>query len=387
MEEKYKKGTFNYDLQFLKEHHDDLVVLKDSSGKKQMVICPAYQGRIMTSSSGGGEGFSYGWINHELISSGKKQDKINPYGGEDRFWLGPEGGQFSVFFKKGSKFEISDWNTPDIIDTEPFTLMSANDSEAVFERSAELENYSGTKFSFTANRIIRLIEKDHAGKILGIGMPENIEWIGFESENTLTNAGENEWTKETGLLSVWILGMFSPSPATTIIIPYDSSESIHQEKIVEDSYFGKISEDRLVVSEDVVFFKGDGKKRGKIGISPLRAKPLLGSYDAENKILTVVSFNLHPYRTDYVNSLWKYQDDPYGGDAVNAYNDGPLEDGSQMGPFYELETSSPSAGLAPGNKITHVHRTFHFKGEENELNELVKNLFGISIDKVKTVLK
>jgi hypothetical protein len=25
---------------------------------------------------------------------------INVFGGEDRFWLGPEGGQFSIFFAK-----------------------------------------------------------------------------------------------------------------------------------------------------------------------------------------------------------------------------------------------------------------------------------------------
>jgi hypothetical protein len=30
----------------------------------------------------------------------------------------------------------------------------------------------------------------------------------------------------------------------------------------------------------------------------------------------------------YVNSKWGQQDDPYKGDVVNSYNDGPVEDGS-----------------------------------------------------------
>jgi len=49
------------------------------------------------------------------------------------------------------------------------------------------------------------------------------------------------------------------------------------------------------------------------------------------------------------------------GDAVNSYNDGPVTDGSIMGPFYEIESSSPAANLSPGEKITHTQRIFHIK--------------------------
>jgi len=38
----------------------------------------------------GAHGFSFGWINRELIASGKAMPHINPYGGEERLWLGPE---------------------------------------------------------------------------------------------------------------------------------------------------------------------------------------------------------------------------------------------------------------------------------------------------------
>ena len=40
--------------------------------------------------------------------------------GEDRFWLGPEGGQFALFFKKGDPFDLDHWQTPAMMDTEPF---------------------------------------------------------------------------------------------------------------------------------------------------------------------------------------------------------------------------------------------------------------------------
>src|SRR5688572_19034005 len=67
----YAKGSFGYDLDFLKEQHKDLVVLSDDSSKAQLIVLPAYQGRVMTSTAAGNEGASFGWINYDLIASGK----------------------------------------------------------------------------------------------------------------------------------------------------------------------------------------------------------------------------------------------------------------------------------------------------------------------------
>ena len=78
-----------------------VVELADERGKARVAIVPAYQGRVMTSTAGGPGGWSLGWINEGLISSWETLAHMNPYGGEDRFWLGPEGGQFAIFFKKG----------------------------------------------------------------------------------------------------------------------------------------------------------------------------------------------------------------------------------------------------------------------------------------------
>src|SRR5689334_13368722 len=89
-------GTFGGDSNFLKKH-TDLVVLSDAAGRAKVAVAPAWQGRVMTSTAGGDAGLSFGWINRELIASGKLQEHINVFGGEDRMWLGPEGGQFSVF--------------------------------------------------------------------------------------------------------------------------------------------------------------------------------------------------------------------------------------------------------------------------------------------------
>ena len=53
------------------------------------------------------------------------EDHIYVFGGEERFWLGPEGGQYAIYFAPGAKFEFDAWHTPPLIDTEPFDLVSS----------------------------------------------------------------------------------------------------------------------------------------------------------------------------------------------------------------------------------------------------------------------
>jgi len=72
-----------------------VLVLDDGAGA-QVAVLPDMQGRVMTSTLAGSDGLCMGWINRELIASGDTLVHINAYGGEDRFWIGSEGGQFAV---------------------------------------------------------------------------------------------------------------------------------------------------------------------------------------------------------------------------------------------------------------------------------------------------
>src|SRR5690606_21782163 len=200
-----------------------------------------------------------------------------------------------------------------------------------------------------------------------------------------TNNGTNEWLRETGQLSIWMLGMFIPSPSVVVVIPFNQGDEKVMGPPVNDNYFGKIASDRLKVEGDHIFFRCDGKSRGKLGLPPLRAKGIMGSYDSANNILTLLICKQPQGITDYVNSAWQLQEDPYSGDALNSYNDGPLEDGSQMGPFYELETSSPAAALKPNETAIYNQTTIHFEGTEEELNAICQQVFGISLEEVKAV--
>jgi len=387
-EEKMKMAqkTFGDDLAFLKQH-TDVVVLSDSSGNSQVAVLPKLQGRVLTSSADGMDGLSFGWINRELIASGQIAQHINVYGGEDRFWIGPEGGQFSVFFKKGVPFDLEHWFTPAPIDTESFELVSKTTNRAVLKKDMQLENYTGTIFNLHVDRQIRVLEQTEAAEALAVTPAKTVKVIAFESHNRMTNTGTKAWEKETGLLSIWILGMFNPSPATTVVVPFQPGPEDELSPAVNDAYFGKVPADRLVIKEGVLFFSGDGQYRSKIGLSPQRAKSVLGSFDAVNRVLTIVQYNKPEAVVDYVNSMWRLQEHPYKGDVVNSYNDGPAEPGAKpLGPFYELETSSPAAVLKPGKSISHLHRTFHLQGPEADLNPVAKAILGVTIAEIKSAL-
>lgn len=377
---------FSAEVNFLKRF-TSIILLEETTGKGKVALSPALQGRVMTSTSDGNNGFSYGWINRQAFLSGDTSEHMNAFGGEDRFWLGPEGGQFSIYFEKGKPFSLDNWHVPKLIDLEPFNVVAATSTEAVFTKEATLVNYSGTVFRLGIERKVRLIEKKEALSNLGIDTTNEVSLIAYESINTLKNTGREPWKKQTGLLSVWILGMFNPSENTTIIVPYRAKvNSVHEG--LNDSYFGKVPEDRLKLAGNVIYFKGDGKYRSKIGLSPTVAPQWLGSYDADNGVLTLVKYTKPGNAKDYVNSLWEIQKEPYGGDAINAYNDGPPSPGAKpLGPFYELETSSPAAALPPEGTLTHVHTTYHLKGTPEQLDPVMLKLLGTSSKEVTSAFK
>lgn len=380
------KQNFGDDLAFLQKH-TDVVVLKDNSGRGQVVVLPEMQGRVMTSTANGLAGSGFGWINRDLIASGKILEHMNAYGGEDRFWMGPEGGQFSIFFEKAVPFDLDHWYTPAAIDTESWEVALQSRDSVALRKTTRLKNYSGHVFDVRVDREVRVIEPKQAGKMLGIAPPSGVAVVAYESNNKMINIGEKAWGKQTGLLSIWILGMFNPSPTTTIVIPFVEGPKERLGPIVNDAYFGKVPADRLVVKDGVMFFSGDGQYRSKIGLSPRRARDMLGSYDATNNVLTLVQYNKPAGARDYVNSMWELQEKPFAGDVVNSYNDGPPEPGAKpMGPFCELETSSPAAALAPGQSILHTHRTFHFTGDETELDPIAQATLGVSLAEIKSAL-
>jgi hypothetical protein len=373
-----RRATFRDDVAFLQQHVETIVLTAPNGAR--VAVVPAWQGRVMTSTTGGDDDPSFGWLHRPHIASGTLTPHINVFGGEDRFWLGPEGGQFSVFFAPGSKFELAHWQTPPPIDSEPFAVLEQERTRVVFGHAFALTNRAGTRFDCEVRREVKLCDAGEVLARLGVTLGADVRAVAYESVNTLTNRGAAAWRKDTGLLSMWILGMFPAAPQCEVLVPFVRGPERYHGPIVNADYFGRVPPDRLVIDEErgVVRFRGDARQRGKIGIGPRRAKPVLGSYDAARGVLTLVEFTLPLDARDYVDSTWREQDDPFGGDVVNSYNDGPATPGGKaFGDFYELESSSPALPLRPGEAATHVHRTVHLVGDEVALAAIAQQVLGV----------
>ena len=377
------ENNYAADLAFLKDHTK--IVELAGPGGAAVAVAPEYQGRIMTSTLAGGDGASFGWLNAEFIAAAGDDPAFNNYGGEDRFWLGPEAGQYGLWFAPGEPFDTAHWKTPAGFDSGGFQATSRTPTSVVMARSFEVTNTSGTTFSCAVERTASVLDAAAAADLLGTAVPDGVATVGFESANTLTNASDADWTRDGGLLSIWTLGQFKPLARGKVIVPLVAGSEGELGPRATTDYFGEVGPDRCAVGDDCVLFTCDGEYRSKIGISPARAKSVIGSYDPDAGVLTIVQFNLPDNAADlpYVNSLWEIQDKPFAGDTINSYNDGEDEPGAgQLGPFYEIETSSPAAELGPGQGLTHIHRTFHFAGELDALNVLATSVLGVDLKKI-----
>lgn len=375
-------SPFDMDVAFL-EKYSEVITLADPSGQSRVAVMPGLQARVMTSTAGAPGHMSYGWINRGFFEAGDTSVHMNAFGGEERIWLGPEGGQFSIYFEKDSAFTFENWHTPRLIDLDAYDLVSKSDQAARFTKSATLTNYSGTVFDIRLHREIKVLETSEAYAHLGVASDTSVAVVAYQTINQLENIGSSEWTRETGLLSIWLLGMFNPSPAVTMVIPFVPGPVSELGPIVNDDYFGKVPDGRLKIADSVIYFKGDGEHRSKIGLSPSRARDVMGSFDAVSGTLTIVKYTKGEPGDDYVNSKWEIQQAPYEGDVVNAYNDGPPAPGAKpMGPFYELESSSPAKPLKPGERILHTQTTYHFQGDRASLDRIATNVLGTSLDAI-----
>src|SRR5947209_1380900 len=157
---------FAADVAFLRQH-SRIVILADAARGAQVAVAPAYQGRVLTSTTGGNNAPSFGWIGREAIRSGRRRSHMNVFGGEDRFWLGPEGGQYGLYFAEGDPFDLDHWQVPEPLDWGPWEIASTSGTAVRFRQRMALVNYSGTHFQVDVDRTVRLLTADDIAAQLG----------------------------------------------------------------------------------------------------------------------------------------------------------------------------------------------------------------------------
>ena len=158
-------NTFGQDLEFLNQHLETVVLRNAESAA--VVVVPEYQGRTMISTNGGDQGSSYGFINYGAVESDVIDPKINLYGGEDRLWVSPEGGQNSIFFEPGVEMNFANWRTPAELDSEAFVVQTKTGNSVSMTKDALFTNWTGTQFKVQIDRTVVLLDSATATEKLG----------------------------------------------------------------------------------------------------------------------------------------------------------------------------------------------------------------------------
>ena len=376
--------------QFLAAHTQVVELTNDQGGR--VLICPEYQGRVMTSTLDGDEGLSFGFVCFDFIRQGKNDPQFNNYGGEERFWFSPEGGPFSLWFKPGlTEQTLKDWYTPKGLNEGAWALVRRpGDAGVRMTQKMQLQNASATRFEVDVVRDVRLLRTSDFDDLFGDQVAgrlaaRDVKSVGYESVNEVTNDG-TPLQRQTGLLSIWMLGMFNSSPKTVVIVPYRPGPESELGPVVTADYFNTPGADRLKVLPSSILLLADAKFRSKIGTSKRRAVDVLGSIDFVNNVLTLMKFSLPEDAPEelYMNNVWGVsQKKPYDGDVVNSYNDGPNDLGSQLGPFYELETLSPARELKTGDSLTHRQATLHIQADFATLNAIAQSVLKTDLREVR----
>jgi len=76
-------GTFDYDLQFL-SNYDQVILLRSEDSNAQVIVFPKYQGKVFTSTANNLQGVSFGWVNYKAFSAAA-DPHMNAYGGGKPF--------------------------------------------------------------------------------------------------------------------------------------------------------------------------------------------------------------------------------------------------------------------------------------------------------------
>lgn len=369
--------NFGKDLALI-EKHDTPIVLKSEDSTAQIVISPKHQGRVLTSTATGPDGTSNGWLDYNALSTGKGSP-----GGEDRIWLGPIGSKHSLFYPHGGELADENWRVPPALATGSFPVLETSEHSALFQKKIEVSNHQGTNFQIQIDRKVTLYSTSEVNEKLGLTLENSLPVVGFESQNKLTNLGD-DWSIESGMVTPWILGMFRGTEKATAIFPTQVDSAA---EATVHTYLYPLEKDRLQRSVNAVFYKADGRYRSKIGLPKELSKDIIASYTPEKQRLTIIKFTFENAE-NYPIASEKSAAIDIPGDVTNSYNHGNM-DGSLLDPasFYELETAAAIKPLKHGESISHSHSTFHFVGSAQELSPISQQLLGLSIEEIEAVFE
>ena len=251
-----------------------------------LIASAKYQGKVLTTTAG--QGHSFGYLNRGAFAKTDPDANINGYGGESRFWVGPEAGEASIFFAPGAPLEDEYWDTPDAIDLEAWEKLDQTPLSVRFGKSMRVENRLGTTFDLQLQREVQLVSPGASGTL-----PEGVSAVAYLLSDRITNVGTETWTPATGTVCTWNLGMLPASDSVVVVAPIVSADTANARGAIHArEYFGEVPAERMSTlffsdgarrggQTGAVLFRGDGRERGKFGLPNAISNGQIGAVDLE----------------------------------------------------------------------------------------------------------
>lgn len=337
--------------------------LRHEEASARTFVAPQLEGRVMTTTIGSIA--SAAWVDHRALAARGGASRFHNYGGQDRLWIGPEGGDLGWFFDPGAPCEGSHWRVPPELNVGPMEVVGASAWDVHMRRSLSLTNRRGDKFSGRLERTVRVLSRNFAHRLLKAPIPDEVTIAAIVSTNRLVCDSRSG----APLVHLWSLSQLPVSERAVVMAPLGPADPAAGRPDVEDGYFGKIPQERLWREGSVVCMRADGRRTSKFGISAHASTGFAGSFSPEQELLTIAAFPVE--RTEpYANNLWTATAAaPFGGDVFQSYN-------SDDGSFFELESASPARFLEPAQELSHWHATLFAVGPMRMLSELSRSVLG-----------
>ena len=317
-------------------HKTSVIELYDQLGGR-VAVCPEWNGRVMTSTCGGLEGESFGYINVQAIDT----DNYDDFGGEDQWTLSP------LIYSYG--------------------IESIKANLVILRRALRMADANGTSVELSLTRSIFLLSRHRAGAIFGDAVAEALERsdvsnVGFYTEDTVQ-------TQTRAYIAGRQRGMFNASPHTAVIVPTPPISFTPEPFSVDIDYLGGAPHGRIRYLSKTLLIRADGQRRCQVTMPYATAPPFFGAIERRLGTLTLWTFDL--------------PDAPGENDMIRIYNPGRLRGGElDLATYYEMNCFAAARELVPEDSLTSCQCTLHINAENAVLDGLIRQIFGVSLGDV-----
>ena len=346
------------------------------TGDGLTAICPRMGGRIVAASVAGPEGRNPFFVNPVDVRGEAGAEKLVFRGGlGGRDWLGPEGcGDMSFYFRQGP-LTMENWYVDDRQSLPAMRVAEQSPEIVTTVGEIHMPNLRGNLFDIELTQAMRLMKDTE--EALGVELPAETKCVSFERTTTFKNIGTAAWDEKYGQAMIWFLLMLRGSDDFFIVAPIKDGGG--REVIDYEFDGGPIGPDRLQVRQDrkYLWYKGDGRGRGKIGQTPARAAGIAYGLDLDHEMLTVLTYDVDP-EAAYLDNRWTEKAHASGGDVMDAYNNF-AETEALPGRFCEIEAVSPALALRPDESAALVTSTTFIQAKRATLLEVIQETSGCDL--------